>query len=358
MRRTLFALAFTVAVATLAAADARANEAVLQNDDCDNMNCNLNFGGKVIKGEALGETFAPPANLYPFTVLRVQFIAANGKMNGKGKPTFKIYEDNGSAVPGKELASVTPKDVYEGNTMFVAEQDIPTMPVFANAATKVRVAVFFEKATADDGLTIPIDPTSAPNRGTICAIDISTPNLPCVWNFAKAFKVNGDFVLRLVVDSAGAPPKTKDMGGGNPGGDGGVSAGAPVVESITPSMIMQGMGVSPVILGKNFDTKATVVFKGPGQVGATSMLVQNGTSITVGLPTTMAAGSWDVIVQNPNGETGSLARAFVVTGMAPGGCQCDLGHGASGGGALVLALLLLLLPLFGRRVAVRALRSR
>ena len=81
---------------------------------------------------------------------------------------------------------------------------------------------------------------------------------------------------------------------------------SPSITSITPNTGSTSGGTTVSISGANFQTGATVTF---GTAAATSVNVQNSTTISALTPAN-AAGTVNVIVTNPGGQSGTLASGF------------------------------------------------
>jgi hypothetical protein len=88
---------------------------------------------------------------------------------------------------------------------------------------------------------------------------------------------------------------------------------APTVSSITPNSGSTAGGTSVTISGNNFNTGATVSI---GLTAATNVTVVNSTTITAATPG-HAAGTVNVVVTNPDTQSGTLVNGFTFT--APGG---------------------------------------
>jgi len=98
-------------------------------------------------------------------------------------------------------------------------------------------------------------------------------------------------------------------------------APSPVVTSITPN---SGVNTGPVditdLAGSNFQSGATVKLTKSGQsdINGTSVVVVNSNKITCTFDLTgKATGPWNVVVTNPDGQSGSLADGFTVILPAP-----------------------------------------
>jgi hypothetical protein len=94
------------------------------------------------------------------------------------------------------------------------------------------------------------------------------------------------------------------------------SAPAPTVTSITPNTGENAGSVAVTISGSNFQTGATVKLIRSGQpdIPATGVTVVNATTITGNFDLTGAAtGAWNVVVTNPDAQSGTLPNGFTVT---------------------------------------------
>jgi hypothetical protein len=105
----------------------------------------------------------------------------------------------------------------------------------------------------------------------------------------------------------------------------------PTVTSISPGSVMEGTTSVSIdnLAGANFASGATVRLEGNGlTINATNVKVVSSTQITCDFDLTGAtAGSYDVVVRNPDGKEGRLSGGFSVTSLC-----------GAGGGATVLAL--------------------
>jgi len=87
----------------------------------------------------------------------------------------------------------------------------------------------------------------------------------------------------------------------------------PAVTSITPTSGSTGGGTSVTITGSNFVAGATVAL---GGVAATGVTVVNATTITA-TTGAHAAGAVNVVVTNPNGQSGTLTNGFTYGSLSP-----------------------------------------
>ena len=104
-------------------------------------------------------------------------------------------------------------------------------------------------------------------------------------------------------------------------GDVGRTLSAPTVTSITPdSGLNNGMVNITNLAGSNFLAGATVKLTKSGQsdIAGTSVTVVSGTKITCTFDLTgKAAGTWTVVVTNPDAQSGSLTDGFTVLDPTP-----------------------------------------
>ncbi len=144
---------------------------------------------------------------------------------------------------------------------------------------------------------------------------------------ASSFIVNSATLIAATspaVGSAGTVDITITTPGGISAivtGDQFTYAAAPTVSGITPISGNRGTSVSITNLaGSGFKTGATVKLARTGQsdIVASSVSVVSSTKITCTFNlTSAAAGQWNVIVSNPDQQSGTLANGFTVNSPAP-----------------------------------------
>jgi hypothetical protein len=88
-----------------------------------------------------------------------------------------------------------------------------------------------------------------------------------------------------------------------------VLAAAPTVTSVAPATGLAAGSTPVTVSGTNFQAGATVTF---GGVAATGVIVVNSTTITCTTPAG-AAGAVNVVVRNPDAQTGTLVNGFTYT---------------------------------------------
>ncbi|HVE86437.1 MAG TPA: IPT/TIG domain-containing protein, partial [Myxococcales bacterium] len=151
------------------------------------------------------------------------------------------------------------------------------------------------------------------------------------------------------------PAGTVDIVGINPDGQRGALmaafqyVGPPTVTSISPVHGPSAGGTHIVITGAGFLSGATVVIDG---VAATAVGVTSNTQIDATAFQHAPAGGLDVVVTNPDGQSGTLARGYTYDpppeGYAGWACGCG-----SGPGAFALLAVLGVMTLRRRRRATR-----
>jgi IPT/TIG domain/Bacterial Ig-like domain (group 3)/Putative Ig domain len=106
---------------------------------------------------------------------------------------------------------------------------------------------------------------------------------------------------------------------------------APTVGSISPNSGPAAGGTSVTITGSNFQAGATVFF---GGVAALSATISSATRIQVVTPA-HAAGTVDVVVQNPDLQTSTLSGGFAYNSIAPRLSSVSPNTGPAAGGTSV-----------------------
>lgn len=134
--------------------------------------------------------------------------------------------------------------------------------------------------------------------------------------------------------------------------DAGVAAPAPTITSISPASGVNNAAIDVVVSGTGFVSGATLKI---GAIPTTRVTVPGPTTLLAQVPPGIVAGTYDVVLMNPDGQAAVLVRGYEVTttsGQAPtdGGCNCS----SEPRGPVGLALLALALV---RRQARRRARA-
>src|SRR6185295_11818146 len=106
---------------------------------------------------------------------------------------------------------------------------------------------------------------------------------------------------------------------------------APAVGAIAPSSGTTVGGMAVTITGTGFASGATVMI---GGVAATSVNVVGSTSITATTPA-HAAGGADVVVRNPDSQSGMLTNGFTYSAPGPAVNALSTSLGSTAGGTSV-----------------------
>jgi hypothetical protein len=135
--------------------------------------------------------------------------------------------------------------------------------------------------------------------------------------------VNGSWIIRAGGandhtggDDTGTGGDDTGTGGDDSGDDSGSPDGAPSITSITPDEAKEGEPVDIAILGSGFAEGATVFI---GGLAASDVTLNGDTAISARSPSSLFAGTHDVVVNNPDGSSDTLSAAFTVTAS---GCGC------------------------------------
>lgn len=230
---------------------------------------------------------------------------------------------------------------------------------------------------------------------------------PAPWQDASATTIPGDFILRAVVrhadltpwgpsgvcapgpdggisNDAAAPsdigspdfgtlPDTGEVDAGTPADaeiDGGVADSGlgdagfisdggfsplppPMVTAISPKEGGNAVAVNVLVTGSGFLPGLTLKI---GPFEASQVQVPGAGTILAQVPPSIAPGSYDVVVQNPDGQVGILSMGYTVLGVdgtsqASSDCSCHTQGGSSG--LMALGILPLLWSARRRRTSRR-----
>jgi len=96
------------------------------------------------------------------------------------------------------------------------------------------------------------------------------------------------------------------------------STAKPVVKNIDPEQGEAGTSVSTDITGGDFISNLTIKLRRSGETSITARDVTWYSATRVSgifdLPNTTKAGSWDIVITNPGGQSGELTNYFMVQG--------------------------------------------
>ncbi|MDP2308066.1 MAG: IPT/TIG domain-containing protein [Pseudomonadota bacterium] len=144
--------------------------------------------------------------------------------------------------------------------------------------------------------------------------------------------VAGSWIIRAAAGE-GSGSGGDDTGGDTDGGDDtdDTDDGPVSIASVTPSTAKEGEAVSIAILGEGFEAGSTVFI---GGLAVSNVQLSGDTALSGTSPSSLSAGTHDVLVNTPSGASDTLEGGFTVEG---GGCGCSSGAGAWGLAGIVLA---------------------
>ncbi len=249
--------------------------------------------------------------------------------------TFDESVDEDTQHGGGHIATVVisskAKQNFEAATLY---QHQSTLRLTAEAlgltsfpgasATATNMAEFFGPTPNTEPQIGTITPSSGPVAGgtsvTISGTGFATGATVSFGGTNASATVVGSTTINAVAPSHSSGPVNVVVT--NPGGQSDTetngyvyaAAPAPTVGGITPNTGPSAGGTSVTINGTNFVAGATVSI---GGTAATGVVVNNATTITATTPA-HAAGTVNVVVQNPDAQTGTLTNGFTFT-APPGG---------------------------------------
>jgi acid phosphatase len=192
------------------------------------------------------------------------------------------------------------------------------------AATAPNMSEFFGPTPNTEPKIGTVNPSSGPVAGgtsvTISGTGFGTGATVSFGGTNASATVAGSTTINAVAPSHSSGPVNVVIT--NPGGQSDTlnngyvyaAAPAPTVSGITPNTGPTAGGTSVTINGSNFVAGATVSI---GATAATGVIVSNSTTITATTPA-HAAGTVNVVVQNPDAQNGTLTNGFTFT-APPGG---------------------------------------
>lgn len=299
-------------------------------------------------GEAYCGSFGAPAGAYPLVLRRVWALL--GPTDPGGQYDLEVYQENGVAAPGAQIAPQVANS-YElaGNPAAFTQIDLSGVGnSYTIASGRFRVCL---RKQFDAGSTLCLDTgQQAPESNWLFASTTACGQTGS-WNEASAYFIMTNFILRPEVQTSTggivAPPPDggvaahpdagpaagRDAGPGADAavadsgpGDGGGSAGtgAPVVSAVSPTSGSASSPTSIVVTGSGFVAGLTLTV---GTTPAESVMLSGSSTIHAVVPAHLAPGTYDVVVENPDGQASVLTRAFTIpatmTSGSGGGCHCS-----------------------------------
>jgi MYXO-CTERM domain-containing protein len=332
--------------------------------------------------EAACASFQPPAASFNI----VGFAALFGSGFGTAL-VIDMYDELGRATPGKALIDSGP-GVQVPDTNGTGFSGLIFQTVTATGAFRLCL----RQQIDDPSQTIMSRPVLYDADGMAASNTLFAPSQHG-WITAASGGVTGDFILRPIVtygdmgpwnpggvcqtmdggihDSgpgADAAGGTDAMGGGQDAMMGGADAGIvvpgqdagtavnqpPMIANISPNQGLNSTPVDVVVTGSGFASGLTLKI---GTISADDVRVPGPTTILAQVPANIAAGVYDVLVQNPDLETAILPKGYtVIAGKSPPASKCGCRTSGDGARASTAAGWMLIGALFAlsRRLRPRS----
>ena len=376
MHRIARLIAVTLAASFVCAAPAMAEKVIWHYDSLPGDMDTLANGLKqhpvyahpgFVKGEAFGQLYKPKPEDYPVKILTVEFVMAQaeGAKEQKTDIAIEIYNDdgNGPAPKGAPIYTVTSKDFAAGgnigqpvvgNTGMIYQFDWSkpeNHPPEIQAGNIYLVIRYLNDASSLENMWgklectkmetgLGIDMCGCQNLAALTdqqttlganLMHIVWPVGTCSgnkqWKFVEQIsttnlQMKGDFILRMGVD--GVAPVDADAGstGGKDGGSTGgpdvtvskdtAANGQPEITGVTPSSgAADKQPLTIDVYGKNFQDGLKA------KLGTEAIVIKAGSVTPGGFSATVvgiAAGQYDLVVTNPDGQVAFKAAAFTLTG--------------------------------------------
>jgi len=218
------------------------------------------------------------------------------------------------SVIGTYSVTLTVSNAGGSNTTVKVNYITAGAPVVANFAGTPTTVLTTQAVQFND------TSTGSPTAWSWVFGDIGGSNTSTLQNPTHTYGSAGTYSVTLTASKTGSSNTTTKANYIT------VNWGPPAVTGITPSSNTTGATVSITNLaGTGFGSPATVRLARTGysNISATSVVVVSTTKITCTFNLAgAAAGAWDVVVVNPDGQTGTLGGGFTivnlaVTGIAP-----------------------------------------
>lgn len=313
----------------------------LVNDGCacDGSSESVGFQQGFVDGECWASTFVPDPAHYPFTVTDVTMLVGP---SGTGTFDVYLYSVDASNEPDARLDGEAVQ--IEGSQSTLAQVDLAEAGIDVGVVTdgNLAVVVCLDGHDGSPAIARDADGVDHRDRSWIYGDIGAGPS----WYQASMLGVNGDWIVRLGIETD-AGGDTGDTGGGDTGGDdtgatddtgggdtgggdsgGDTEAAALELYAISPASAAEGQAVNVVLSGAGFQEGADARI---GGVSLTGTAVQDDGTISGRTPTALPAGVHDVEVENPDGTSAYLAAAFTVDAAEAGGCGCATGRGGGTG---------------------------
>ena len=335
-------LSVVSAVSFALAAPARAADAFLCNDGFTAGNA-AGFQTGFGPGEEAAIKIDPPLSAFPLTIQSALLFYGQNDDQSAITESIKVYAADGQdgtgvdGFPGTLLGTTAAPMLDSTSQLNQVAFDTPLLVT----AGPFWVALHMERAVDPTTQTAPGPATD--NGATRAGADAMF--VAGVWSESSTFGVNGNWVIRVEVNAAaaqsdGACRIDGGVGEGEGGageGEGGAGegegegAGGLSITSVNPSSTAAGTEARVTLTGAGFADGVAVRV---GSATCADVQVQNAGALLCTVPSTLAAGTYDVIAQQ-GAATFVFPSGFTVT-PAVGGCGCAA---ASADGTAAFALV-------------------
>jgi hypothetical protein len=308
----------------------------LYTDGFDDGGSAANFMGGFVATECWASIYKPESTDYPFTVNTVRVLV--GGSNESQLFTAFFYNpsnmsiDGGGVIAG-EGVSITGSN-SSWNEITVSELKQGTVEIDSGY---IAVSICHEEHDGYPSIAADTDGMSDSTANWLYTDS---------WYPAQAFGLDGDWIMRVCIESDGiSVDECSDSGGNNNNDDnnnnnnnndtGSDVVGDFVLSAITPAYAVEGEAVDVVLVGNGFAAGAEARIGGLPLVGQD---LPNEETILGRTPTIIPVGIHDVEVVLDDGSSELLVGGFEVT--SGGGCGCAQVQSKGSGWLLLLAPLL------------------
>lgn len=329
--------------------------------------------------EAACTSFDPPSPMFDVTAFAALF--------GPGEMVItlvELFEEDGTTAPGSVVFDTGAGIPSSGTTGFSGL-------FFSGPRMTSPFRLCLRQQLDDLSLTTDIRALLWDADGAQAQ---NTTFLPSAGGWRDIAADRGDFVLRAIIEGgdlepwqpggacastgtdagvitdaaepADGGPTSLDAGAADAGSGsdaatsddaGAIDVAAPRIDAISPSSGSNVAAVDVIVTGAAFADGASLKI---GTISADDVRVPGSTTILAKVPANIATGVWDVIVQNPDGQSAILTGGYTVLG--PNGeapvadeCRCERTRASSTGS--VVALLAIAAVALARRPAPARRRS-
>jgi parallel beta-helix repeat protein len=277
---------------------------------------------------------------------RVTYVSPNSAPSGKASVSLTVTGTRFAPGAGVRLARTGQSDIIASGVTVVSSTSITCSLDLTNAepgawdvivtnpdggkgvlaggfnVTEGPTVISITPNSARTGTTVSVTDLAGTNFASGASVKLTREGQPVIE--ATDVTVVSPERITCTIDLTGASAGAWNVIVTNPdGGSGSLGGGftvdslpAPIVSSIVPDYANSDEGTIPAtVTGADFVSGASLRLAMSGQpdINATDVLVVSSTEITCTLDISSAAsGAWDVVVTNPDGQSGALTAGFIV----------------------------------------------